>query len=401
MKKSVQLFHSGIPIVDNAWGGFYHGGTYLLVGEKKSGKTLLSLQYAVEAAKNKQVCLYFTNSRPKDLMIHAASIDIDLESYINQNTIIVVRVARPTETTEFKNRDEILSDYLRDIISVINQYNPTRIIFDELTPYVEYENLNSLRESYGSMIESIEDLGITSLFILREPAAQSSKMIFNVLNSFATGIIQLHKAEDSEEQQPGIIDITPNIGHTEGKFKANYFIEPYKGITTDFKITKRSTRENILPEITELIPSKTSGLNSPEHLVPNIYSINDFKLLINNQIALYKTTGQMFTILSLSLNSTSPSLPRISLAQLNYSVKSVAHKKDKICTIEDKIYILITKSDDKLIDKFISKVHQSLSSNGSTNVSYLMLKVNDNMNSADDVFKEFESETARTQLNQR
>ena len=401
MKKSVQLFRSGIPIVDNAWGGFYHGGTYLLVGEKKSGKTLLSLQYAVEAAKNKQVCLYFTNSRPKDLMIHAASIDIDLENYINQNTIIVVRVAQPTETTEFKSRDEFLSDYLRDIISVINQYNPTRIIFDELTPYVEYENLNSLRESYGSMIESIEDLGITSLFILREPAAQSSKMIFNVLNSFATGIIQLHKAEDSEEQQPGIIDITPNIGHTEGKFKANYFIEPYKGITTDFKITKRSTRENILPEITELIPTKTGGSNSPEYLVPNIYSINDFKLIINNQIALYKTTGQMFTILSLRLNPTIPILPRISFEQLNYSVKSVAHKKDKICTIDDKIYILITKSDDKLIDDFISKVHQSLSSNGSTNVTYLMLKVNDSMNSADDVFKEFESETARTQLNQR
>ncbi len=401
MKKSVQLFRSGIPIVDNAWGGFYHGGTYLLVGEKKSGKTLLSLQYAVEAAKNKQVCLYFTNSRPKDLMIHAASIDIDLENYINQNTIIVVRVAQPTETTEFKSRDEFLSDYLRDIISVINQYNPTRIIFDELTPYVEYENLNSLRESYGSMIESIEDLGITSLFILREPAAQSSKMIFNVLNSFATGIIQLHKAEDSEEQQPGIIDITPNIGHTEGKFKANYFIEPYKGITTDFKITKRSTRENILPEITELIPTKTSSSNSPDYLVPNIYNINDFKLIINNQIALYKTTGQMFAILSLRLNASSQTQSQISLEQLNYSVKSVAHKKDKICTIDDKIYILITKSDDKLIDEFISKVHQSLSSNGSTNVSYLMLKVNDSMNSADDIFKEFESESARTQLNQR
>lgn len=401
MKKSVQLFRSGIPIVDNAWGGFYHGGTYLLVGEKKSGKTLLSLQYAVEAAKNKQVCLYFTNSRPKDLMIHAASIDIDLENYINQNTIIVVRVAQPTETTEFKSRDEFLSDYLRDIISVINQYNPTRIIFDELTPYVEYENLNSLRESYGSMIESIEDLGITSLFILREPAAQSSKMIFNVLNSFATGIIQLHKAEDSEEQQPGIIDITPNIGHTEGKFKANYFIEPYKGITTDFKITKRSTRENILPEITELIPTKTSSSNSPDYLVPNIYNINDFKLIINNQIALYKTTGQMFAILSLRLNASSQTQSQISHEQLNYSVKSVAHKKDKICTIDDKIYILITKSDDKLIDEFISKVHQSLSSNGSTNVSYLMLKVNDSMNSADDIFKEFESESARTQLNQR
>ena len=401
MKKSVQLFRSGIPIVDSAWGGFYHGGTYLLVGEKKSGKTLLSLQYAVEAAKNKQVCLYFTNSRPKDLMIHAASIDIDLENYINQNTIIVVRVAQPTETTEFKSRDEFLNDYLRDIISVVNQYNPARIIFDELTPYVEYENLNNLSEAFSSMVETIEDMGITSLLILREPAAQSSKMIFNVLNSFATGIIQLHKSEESEEQQPGVIDITPNIGHTEGKFKANYFIEPYKGITTDFKITKRSTRDNQLPDITELIPNKTTIENSTQYLVPNIYSINDFKLIVNNQIALYKTTGQKFTVLSLRLNPFSQTQSRITFDQLSYSVKLAVHKKDKVCTIDDKIYILITKSDDKLVDDLITKVHQTLNSGGAANVSYLMLKVNDSMNNAEDVFKEFDSEAVRTQLNQR
>jgi circadian clock protein KaiC len=226
-------------------------------------------------------------------------------------------------------------------------------------------------------------------------------MIFNVLNSYATGIVQLHKAEDSEEQQPGIIDITPNIGHTEGKFKANYFIEPYKGITTDFKITKRSTRENVLPEITELMSKKTNGVNTPEYLVPNIYSINDFKLIVNNQIALYKTTGQMFTVLSLRLNTATQSHTKISFDQLSYSVKLAAHKKDKICTIDDKIYILITNSDDKLIDAFISKVHQTLNGNGSVNVSYLMLKVNESMNSVEDIFKEFDNETARTQLNQR
>jgi circadian clock protein KaiC len=401
MKKSVQLFRSGIPIVDSAWGGFYHGGTYLLVGEKKSGKTLLSLQYAAECAKSKEICLYFTSSRPKDLMIHAASIDIDLEYYIHQNSIIVIRVAQPTETTEFRSRDEFLADYLNDIISVINQYHPTRIIFDELTPYVEFENLNNLRESFGSMVETIEESGITSLFILREPIAQTSKMIFNTLNTFATGIIQLHKPGDSDEQKPGVIDITPNIGHTEGKFKANYFIEPYKGITTDFQITKRSTKDNILPEVTEIHPAKTGTINSQIYLIPNVYSINDFKLIINNQIALYKTTGQMFTILSLRLNPLNVAQSKVTFDKLSSSVLSSAQKKDKICTIGEKIYILITKSDDQIIDEFISKVHQSLNGGGATNVIYLMLKVNPEMNSADDVFNEFDLEAARAQLNQR
>lgn len=397
MKKSIQLFRSGIPIVDTAWGGFYQGGTYLLVGEKKSGKTLLSLQYAVETAKSKQVCLYFTNARPKDLMIHAASIDIDLEDYINQNLIIVVRVANPTENTEFKSRDEFLSDYLNDIISVINQYNPSKIIFDELTPYVEYENLNTLSDAYGAMVESIEDLGITSLFILREPAAQFSKMIFNVLNTYATGIIHLHKSDDFEGQ-PGIIEITPNIGHTEGKFKANYFIEPYKGITTDFKITKRTTKENFIPEIKEIIPNNKVGINTPKFLVPNIYNVNDFKLIVNNQIALYKTTGQLFTIVSLKLNLIKNISSKVSFDELSNAVKLAANIKDKICTIDDKIYVLITKSDEKIVDEFINKVHSNFNGSATSIVSYIILKINDSLNSVDDIFREFDRETTRAQI---
>lgn len=397
MKKSIQLFRSGIPIVDTAWGGFYQGGTYLLVGEKKSGKTLLSLQYAVETAKSKQVCLYFTNARPKDLMIHAASIDIDLEDYINQNLIIVVRVANPTENTEFKSRDEFLSDYLNDIISVINQYNPSKIIFDELTPYVEYENLNTLSDAYGAMVESIEDLGITSLFILREPAAQFSKMIFNVLNTYATGIIHLHKSDDFEGQ-PGIIEITPNIGHTEGKFKANYFIEPYKGIITDFKITKRTTKENFIPEIKEIIPNNKVGINTPKFLVPNIYNVNDFKLIVNNQIALYKTTGQLFTIVSLKLNLIKNISSKVSFDELSNAVKLAANIKDKICTIDDKIYVLITKSDEKIVDEFINKVHSNFNGSATSIVSYIILKINDSLNSVDDIFREFDRETTRAQI---
>ncbi len=401
MKKSVQLFHSGIPLVDSAWGGFYQGGTYLLVGERKTGKTLLSLQFAVEASKSKDVCLFFTNSRPKDLMIHAASIDIDLENYINQNTIIVVRVANPTESTEFKSRDELLSEYLGDIISVINQYHPKKIIFDEITPYVEFENLNVLQDAFGSMIESIEDLGITSLLILREPAAPSSKMIYNALNSFATGIIHLQKSENSDENQPGIINITPNIGHTEGTFKAKYYIEPYKGITTDFKTSKHPTREYVLPEITELQPNKTVTVNPPDYLIPNIYSINDFKLIINNQIALYKTTGQPFTIVALELNVSRSTSSNITLDKLSNSVRLTANKKDKICTIGKKIYVLITNSDESVVEEFISKVHQSITDSYNANVNYTMLKVNSTMNSVEDIFNEFDLEATRSQLNQR
>jgi circadian clock protein KaiC len=334
-------------------------------------------------------------------MIHAASIDIDLENYINQNTVIVVRVAQPMDSTEFKTRDEFLSEYLQEIISVINQYHPAKIIFDELTPYVEFEDPDMLRDSFGSMVETIEDMGITSLLILREPIAQSAKIIFNVLNSFATGVIWLHKSDDEDSKKPGVIEIIPNIGHTEGKFKANYFVEPYKGITTDFNVTKRTTRENLLPEIKEIKPGKNSLSSIPEFMAPNIYNVNDFKLIINNQIALFKTTGQLFTIISLRLNPFIYNSDKVTFEKLSNSVRAAASTKDKVCTIGDKIYVLITKSDNGIVEDFIFKVHESLNITGSSNVSYLVLKVNDLMNNVDDIFNEFELESARMYLNQR
>jgi circadian clock protein KaiC len=401
MKKSIQLFPTGIPIVDNAWGGFYRGGTYLLIGEKKSGKTLLSLQFAVESAKNKEVCLYFTNARPKDLIIHAASIDIDLETYINNNSIIIVRVANPNDISEFQNRDEILSEYLRDIISLINQYNPTRLIFDEITPYIEFEDLNLLREVFGQTLETIEDLGITSLLLLREPVATSSKMIFNVVNNFATGVIQLHKKEDFESPPSGVIDITPNIGHAEGKFKANYFIEPYKGVTTDFKFTRRSTKENIIHEIPAERKTTTETIATPSYLIPNLYSINDFKLILNNQIALFKTTGQMFTVVSFKINAVGNGAAKISFNQLNNAVRLAADKKDKICNISEKIYVLLTKSEEYSVDAFIKKVYDNFEGVDIRNISIFMLRMNERFNNADEIISEFELEDARTRIDQR
>ncbi|MEJ5262247.1 MAG: ATPase domain-containing protein [Ignavibacterium sp.] len=394
MKKAVQLFPSGISIIDSAWGGLYRGGTYLLVGERKTGKTLLSIQFAVETAKQKEICLFFTNTRPKDLMIQAASIDVDLEYYMNQNLIIVVRVAPPPEPTQFGNRDDYLSEYLSDIITVVNQYNPTRLIFDEITPYIEFEDLGKLRETFSNTFEQIEDLGVTSLLSIREPASASTQMIFNILNSYATGVIQLSKKSDANgSTKSGIIDIQPNIGHTEGRFKAHYLIEPYKGITTDFKTQKpkEKTFEKVQEKIENYIPL-SEVKTTQEISIPNFYSIDDFKLILNNQIAMFKTTGQVFTLASFKLTSKENRNSSITINQLKNIIRISADKKDKICQIDEQICVLLVKEDPKFISDFISKIKLNLPTDDqserelmASDIYFNFLKVTDAFENADEM----------------
>lgn len=364
MKKNIQLVPSGISLADSAWGGFYRGGTYLLIGPRKSGRTLLSLQFALECAKQKEVCLYFTNMRPKDLMIQAASIDFDLQHYMNQNLIIVVKVAPPADLGDLKNRDELLIEYLKDIVTVVEQYQPCKLVFDELTPFVGFRNLSLLEETFLETTEKIEDLGITSLFVLGEPAAPASRLILDSINLAATGVIHLQKQNNSYDRtKGGIISITPNIGHTEGKFKANYYIEPYKGITTDFQPVKRKTLTG--ERFVSLDDNKFLSLAEIEippvnYSLSDFYSYDDFSLIVNNQIALFNSTGQTFRIVAFKYSDDLERMKLLSFAQLQNAVRLAIDKKDKICICENRILVLITKDDQRNVTSFISRLKRNL-----------------------------------------
>lgn len=229
MQKRIQLLPSGIPLVDQQWGGFYCGGTYLLIGSHRSGRTLLSLQFAIESANQNEVCLFFTTAKPKDLLIQAASINIDLQACIEKNQVIIVRTAPSTND----DNDYNLVEYLNDTINVIEQYQPSKIVFDELTSFIEFNDLDLLKKIFEENCEKIENLGITSLFILNEPVTPAAKTIVDILAEKSTGVVFLKK--EDEEENLGEMIITPNIGHTEGQFKARYRIEPYLGVTINPK----------------------------------------------------------------------------------------------------------------------------------------------------------------------
>lgn len=409
MKQKLKIIPSGISLIDNMWGGFYRGGTYLLIGPRKSGRTLLGLQYAKETALNSEVCLYFTSMRPKDLIIHAASIDFDLQSYMNQNQIIVVRVAPPADMYEVGNNDEFLMEYLRDIVTVVDQYAPNRIIFDELTPFIGFDNLNLLQNTFLETVEFIEDRDITSIYILGEPANPVSQNIVNLLAESSTGTIYLQKKSETDTTfQGGRIIITPNIGHTEGQFSANYRIEPHKGVSILLKEMNEQPKnipspkkpgpgaETDFPKISEKDKKfkSLSNIDVQSDQTPsftNLYDLNDFSLILNNQIALYKSTGQIFTFIVFKLESEAEKLGALTINQLQNAVRLSTDRKDKICVQENRVMVLVTKEEQKGLSGIVSKIKSNLP--GSTAaaselfkyISVMTLQVDDTIQNADSI----------------
>lgn len=371
MSSSIRLISSGFNFLDKKWGGIYRGGSYLLVGPRKSGRTLLGLQFALEAAKSQEVCLYFTTMRPKDLMIQAASLNFDIQSYMNQNLIIVVRVAPPNDVYDMPNPDNYLVEYMNDIITVVNQYNPQRIIFDELTPFIGFNNLDILKDAFLSTLEHIEERDVSSLFIVGEPATERAEEIVDSLAQYVTGLIYLRKSGKKLEErfQGGQVVISPNVGHTEGQFSSEYHIEPYKGVTTDFKkkeSTQVYTDRTVDDEQKKFSKIKQNGngrRNSDLTYFTNVYNYNDFQLILNNQIALYKSTGQTFNLVVFKLDQVATVRGLLTVNQLQNAIRLSSDKKDKICAFDNKVVVLLVKSSSKNVINLIQNVQNNLPSN--------------------------------------
>ncbi|MDP2039409.1 MAG: RAD55 family ATPase [Ignavibacteria bacterium] len=366
MSSMIKRIPSGFSLIDRNWGGIYRGGSYLVIGSRKSGRTLLGLQCALEAAKASEVCLYFTLMRPKDLMIQAASLNFDIQSYMNQNLIIVVRVAPPNEIYDMYNPDDYLVEYFHDIITVVDQYKPTRIIFDELTPFVGFKNLDYLRDTFLRTLENIEERDITSMFIISEPATQKAQNIVEGMAQFVTGTILLKKESSGrgDRFQSGQAIISPNVGHTEGEFASEYRIEPNKGVTTEFSLDR--TKTQTFEETPRIVTSRNFNaqtkieMPSEPYAFSNVYNYNDFLLILNNQIALYRSTGQTFNLISFKLDPTAQMRGLLNMSQLQNSIRMATSKKDKICVVENKIVVLLVRGNMKSVVDLMSNVQGNL-----------------------------------------
>jgi KaiC/GvpD/RAD55 family RecA-like ATPase len=395
MKQKIQLQYSGIPLVDNAWGGLYEGGTYILIGAHKSGKTLLALQFAHESVKQKQVCLYFTTMRPKDLMIQASAIDFDLQSCMNKNQIVVVRVSPPTGLQGIENQDDFLKEYLKDIVTVVEQYQPNKVVFDEITSFVGFSDLDLLKNVFLDTSEKIEDKEITSLYLLAEPVTQAAQNVVDTIASNSTGVIFLNRHNKvTESNQGGEIIITPNIGHAEGQFKTVYYIEPYKGITVREAAQKAPlvSQEVMVTEEEGYKPLSEIEITGENYFYSSYYNLNDFSLIVNNQVALYKSTGKTFTLISFKLHADAEKESLLTTNQLKNAIRLSTDRKDKICTLSNKIIVLITK-DEKSLNAMLARVISNLPVTDadyikkiSDYISILSVRVDDSINNADDLF---------------
>lgn len=405
MNTLVNLVQSGIALVDAAWGGLYRGSTYTVIGAKKSGKSILSLHFAKASVEAGEKCLFFTGTKIKDLTILGHNINFDVTGSINDQKLIVIKVASAAEIIE-ELSDGYLTDYYRDMLAVISEYKPDRLVFDEFTPFLMFMDINSLRNNFHIFADTLDEMQSTNLLIISEPGDEEAQGLVDIVTEGSTGIIYLQKNSEGKKSSfaGGKATITPITGHLEGQHSATYTIEPYEGIvfpdldTTNFRKTaeKRSrTTKQINPSakteksesslqsgnndmVTPFERSKQKGVAGMPSVpgdyeilsrietipdpfsISNIYEPEEFKLILGNQLSLFKSTGQAFKLISVKLDSVAQERKLCTMQQLLNVIRISTEKKDKLCLMGDRILVLLSKADEKAMNILSYKILQNL-----------------------------------------
>lgn len=208
--------HSGIDLVDKYWGGMYRGGSYLIYGRASSGRGLLTLVHAKIGVAHEETCLFLSPSRPKDLMIQAASVGFNLRQAYETGIVKLLRIPPMLNLSE--KGDDGVEKALKDLVKLIRQHQPDRLVIDDFTPFMQFRSFDRLRAAFIDMLEQIDSLETTLLIAVAEPANQQSRKIVEFISKQMTGSVHIEETEEEDASSTNRrISLLPNIGHVRSK----------------------------------------------------------------------------------------------------------------------------------------------------------------------------------------
>jgi len=207
---------SGIEILDRIWGGFYKGRTYLIVGPNASGKTILSLQFLSAGLNQGERCVFVTERRVEDLVLQLESFGFGIKKHLAKDRLRFLRfpLAPPEKTTQMVN----------DLFVYLESEEIQRLVIDTIIPLImpDPKDFHALIED---MLYRLEQLEVSTLMTIKEPANLLATRVVNMLEELTTGIIRF-----SETPSYPRIHFKVKWGYPTTVFSYDYKIVPSQGI---------------------------------------------------------------------------------------------------------------------------------------------------------------------------
>ena len=185
---------SGLPSVDQQWGGLDAGSTYLLVGRAGAGRSALALQAVQATVAGGDTCLLLSPRPPAELVEIGRGIAFDLAEAHGAGLLRPLRIPTAADLAE-KGTDGLETAY-RDLVALVRAERPARVVVEDFTPLVQFDSFERLDEAFQELTSDLRALGTTLVVGLGAPANDASRQLLDVVRRAADGMVQIQDDGD-------------------------------------------------------------------------------------------------------------------------------------------------------------------------------------------------------------
>lgn len=241
---------SGIDVLDQAWGGLFRGGRYLVYGTTASGRSLFTTSFVAAATNLLEPSLLVSRLRETDLAIQSASVGFDQREAAASG---ILRVSRTPFELELIDRDDnSLESSLKALASLIVDSSADRVVIDDFSAFARFSSFDRFRTAFARLVTEIERVPATVLLAMPEPANEASRRVIDYISSLMTGCVHVHlKCVEGFSQRT--ISLIPQIGHLTRRIDLTWNVERIIARAEDVAGTLAPPKTRIGP------PAETPG----------------------------------------------------------------------------------------------------------------------------------------------
>jgi circadian clock protein KaiC len=187
--------------------GFYRGSTILVSGGAGTGKSTLSVNFALSACLSGRRSLYLAfEESASQIMRNMRSVGIDVEAGVKKGLLRI----EPIRPNSFG-----LEEHHVGILRLIEAFDPDTVVLDPITSFTSLGNRIEIRALFTRTLDYLKSKGITTLLVNLTPGSGTDEETETAVSSIVDTWIILHfERAQGRRQRQIYVHKARGIGHS-------------------------------------------------------------------------------------------------------------------------------------------------------------------------------------------
>ncbi len=192
----METIRTGLDFLDQEAHGFRRGKPYLIFGNRGCGKSSLGVQYAAAGLERGEHVLYVYHGRGEELLELATTLGFHFETYLENETLILVEVDDEVRTLVQQRGPEVALDALRQ---QCNDAQVQRVVFDPVNVFFsELHNEALLRADIWAITSRLATLDWTPLMLWDHDESSTQTTALRVFSEECWGLFELRTTLETD-----------------------------------------------------------------------------------------------------------------------------------------------------------------------------------------------------------